>query len=75
MSFPPQGAGIELHRSDLANYECSTVPSYLLRFRTAGRLFQAQVAFGTHATHARRAEAQRILASLRAQPLTGTTSG
>ena len=38
MSFPPQSAGIALHRSDLANYECSTVPSYLIRFRTARRL-------------------------------------
>ena len=75
MSFPPQSAGIEFHRSDLANYECSTVPNYLIRFRTAGRLFQAQVAFGAHATHARRAQALRILTSLRAQPLTHTTSG
>jgi hypothetical protein len=75
MSFPPQSAGVEFHRSDLANYECSTVPNYLIRFRTAGRLFQAQVAFGTHTTHARRAEALRILASLRAQSLTDTTSG
>jgi len=75
MSFPPQSAGIELHRSDLANYECSTVPNYLIRFKTAGRLFQAQVAFGAHPTHARRAEALRILTNLRAQPLTDTRSG
>jgi len=74
MSFPTQSAGIALRRSELANYECSTVPSYLIRFRTAGRLFQAQVAFGAHATRARRAEALRILASLRAKPLTVTTS-
>lgn len=69
MSFPPQSAGITLRRSELANYECSTVPNYLIRFQTAGRLFQAQVAFGTHATHTRRAEALHILASLRARPL------
>ncbi len=75
MSFPSQSAGIALHRSDLANYECSTVPNYLIRFRAAGRLFQAQVAFGTHATRARRAEALRVLSSLRAKPLTDTTSG
>ena len=75
VSFPPQSAGINLYRSDLANYECSTVPSYLIRFRTAGRLFQAQVALGTHATHARRAEALRILTSLRARPLSDATSG
>lgn len=75
MSFPPQSAGIELHRSDLGNYECSTVPTYLIRFSTAGRLFQAQVALGTHATPARRAEALRILTSLRAQPLTEHDAG
>lgn len=75
MSFPPQSAGIALQRSDLANYECSTVPNYLIRFRTAGRLFQAQVAFGARATRARRAEALRILTSLHAKPLTNTTPG
>ncbi len=73
MSFPPLSAGIALHRGDLANYECSTVPSYLIRFRTAGRLFQAQVAFGAHATRARRAEALRILSGLRAKPLADAT--
>ncbi len=75
MSFPPQSGGIALHRSDLANYECSTVPTYLIRFRTAGRLFQAQVAFGAHATRARRAEVLLILASLRAKAVTDNTPG
>jgi hypothetical protein len=75
MSFPSQSAGIALRRSDLANYECSTVPNYLIRFKTAGRLFQAQVAFGTHATRARRAEALQILSSLHAKPLADTTPG
>jgi len=75
MSFPPQSAAIKLHRSDLGNYECSTVPNYLIRFSTAGRLFQAQVALGPHATPARRAEALQILTSLRVRPGTDTTPG
>ncbi len=69
IAFPAQSSGFTLARSGLRNYDCSTVPSYLLRFRSAGRLFQAQLAFGAHATQARRAEALRILSALRIQPL------
>ena len=69
IAFPPQSSGFRLVRSELRNYECSTVPSYIVPFKAAGRLFQAQLAFGASATQARRAEALRILAGLRVQPL------
>lgn len=74
VSFPPQSSGFTLPKSELRNYECSTVPSYIVRFRSAGRLFQAQLAFGERATQARRAEALQILSGLRVQPL-GAKSG
>lgn len=71
IDFPPQSSGFKLPRSELRNYECSTVPSYIVRFRSSGRLFQAQLAFGANATPARRAEALRILSGLHVQPLGG----
>lgn len=67
----PSGADFSSAPSNLvlpqgikAAYECWLVPSYLLRFRVAGRLFQAQVAFGNKAGPQRRAQALRILNSL-----------
>jgi hypothetical protein len=74
ISFPPQRSGFKLARGEPRNYECSTVPSYIVRFRSAGRLFQAQLAFGARATQARRAEVLQILSDLRVQPL-GAKSG
>ncbi|HLM85369.1 MAG TPA: hypothetical protein VK272_04180 [Solirubrobacteraceae bacterium] len=68
MEFPPQSAGFKLERRDLGNYECSTVPSYLIRFRASGRLFQVTLAFGAHAAASLRARATRILDDLRIQP-------
>jgi hypothetical protein len=56
---------LALSQGTKAAYECWLVPSYLLRFRAAGRLFQAQVAFGSKASAQRRAEALRILNSLK----------
>lgn len=70
MEFPPQSAGFKLQRANLGNYECSAVPSYLLRFRAAGRLFQVSLAFGAHATASRRAQATHILSDLQIQPIT-----
>jgi len=65
MTFPPQSAGFKLSPSDFGNYECSSLPSYLVRFKAAGRLFQATVAFGAHTPAARRAQALQILADLK----------
>jgi hypothetical protein len=56
--------------TDSGNYECWMVPTYLIRFRAAGRLFQAQVALGPHATPRRRAQALRVLDSIRVQTST-----
>jgi hypothetical protein len=64
-AFPPRTAHARLRARDLGRYECWRVPSYLLRFRAAGRAFQLHVAFGPRATAARRAEVLRAVDSLR----------
>jgi hypothetical protein len=64
-AFPPRPAHARLRARDLGRYECWRVPSYLLRFRAAGRAFQLHVAFGPRATAARRAEVLRAIDSLR----------
>jgi hypothetical protein len=69
MEFPPQSAGFTLKRRDLANYECWTVPGYLMRFTAAGRLFQVHVAFGPGVSGSRRAQALLILRRLRIRRL------
>lgn len=67
MGFTPQSRGIVIPRGHPRNYECSAAPSYIVRFNTAGRLMQATLAFGSHATASRRAEATRILTEMRAE--------
>jgi hypothetical protein len=74
MAFPAQSTGFRLRRGDLADYECWTVPSYLMRFSAAGRLFQVHLAFGASATANRRAQALRILSSLRVRALAQSIS-
>jgi hypothetical protein len=64
-AFPPRPPHFALPRRALGNYECWHVPSYSLRFRAAGRPFQAHVAFGPRAGAARRAQVLRALDSLR----------
>ena len=64
-AFPPRPAHFTLPRRALGNYECWRIPSYLIRFRAAGRPFQMEVAFGPHAGPARRAQTLRALDSLR----------
>jgi hypothetical protein len=63
--FPPRPAHFALPRRALGPYECWRVPSYLIRFRAAGRPFQMHVAFGPHAGAAQRARVLRALDSLR----------
>lgn len=63
--LPPRPAHFALRRSDLSTFECWRVPSYLIRFRAAGRALQVHVALGARATAARRAEVLRALDSLR----------
>jgi hypothetical protein len=75
MAFPPQPRTFALRAGDRANYECWTTPTYLLRFRAAGRLFQLQVALGARVAVARRAQVLRILDSLKIQMLTGRSAG
>jgi hypothetical protein len=65
---PPKPGAFTLNSRELANYECWSVPTYLIRFHAAGRLFQLHVALGAHATPTRRAQVLRILDSLRFQP-------
>jgi hypothetical protein len=59
--FPPLSSGFSLKRRDLANYECWRVPSYLMRFTAARRLFQVHVAFGAGVTASRRSQALLVL--------------
>jgi hypothetical protein len=67
-AFPPKPAAFTLpgHPS---NYECWTVPSYMIRFRAAGRLFQAHIALGPHVSASRWAQALQVMGSLRVQAL------
>jgi hypothetical protein len=67
--FPRRPAHFALRRSALATYECWRAPSYLIRFRDADRPFQLHVALGGRASPARRAQALRVLDSLRFEPL------
>ena len=53
--------------TSFARYECLG-PSYMLRFRQAGRFFQIHIAFGKRAGGATRATALRILDSLQVRP-------
>lgn len=68
-AFPPRPTHARLAARDLGRYECWRVPSHLLRFRAADRAFQLHVAFGPHASAARRAEVLRVVDSLRIAPL------
>jgi hypothetical protein len=62
--FPPRPRHFRL--TGFARYECMG-PSYLLRFRAAGRYFQVHVVLGPRATAATRAAAVRILDSFGAR--------
>jgi hypothetical protein len=68
-AFPPRPAHFSLERRALGNYECWRVPSYLIRFRDAGRAFQVHVALGPRAGPARRTQVLAVLDSLRFSPL------
>lgn len=62
--FPERGERFVLDEATLANYECSVVPSYLIRFQDADRFFQLHVAFGPEASPSPRSEVLRALQSL-----------
>lgn len=64
-TFPSRPAHFSLDQRALGNYECWRVPSYLIRFRDAGRAFQVHVALGTRAGPARRAQVLAALDGLR----------
>ncbi|MGH2681608.1 MAG: hypothetical protein ACRDIX_00050 [Actinomycetota bacterium] len=64
VEFPDRPEFFELDPATLANYECSVVPSYLIRFRDAGRAFQVHVAFGPEASESLGPEVLRALESL-----------
>jgi hypothetical protein len=64
-AFPPRPAQFSLDRRALGNYECWRVPSYLIRFRDAGRAFQVHVALGARASRSRRAQVLATLDGLR----------
>jgi hypothetical protein len=62
--FPARPERFALDPATFANYECSAVPSHLLRFREAGRSFQVHVSFGPDASGTVQQEVLRALASL-----------
>jgi hypothetical protein len=62
--FPPRPERFELDRQTLGVYECSTVPSYVIRFREAVRFFQVHVAFGPDASDSLEPEVLGALDSL-----------
>jgi hypothetical protein len=68
--FPPRPAHFALSASSYANYECMG-PSYLVRFRDAGREFQAEVYIGARADASTRAATLSALDSLRISRLAG----
>jgi len=69
-SFPPRPAHFALSASSYANYECMG-PSYLVRFRDAGRELQAEIYIGARADASTRAVALSALDSLRISRLAG----
>jgi hypothetical protein len=62
--FPRRPDRFTLNRDTLAAYECSTVPSYLIRFQDAGRFFQVHAAFGPGALASLEQDVLRALQSL-----------
>jgi hypothetical protein len=64
-AFPPRPAHFALRARQLGTFECWRVPSYLIRFRAAGRAVPVHVALGRSAGAARRAQVLRVLDSLR----------
>lgn len=62
--FPPRPKRLKL--TGFAQYECLG-PSYMIRFREAGRFFQIHVAFGRRVGAATRGTALRVLDSFNAR--------
>jgi hypothetical protein len=62
--FPVRPEHFELDESTRGAYECSTVPSYLVRFQENDRYFQVHVAFGPEASESLRPEVLRALESI-----------
>jgi hypothetical protein len=70
--FPRQPARFRLRGLTPQRFECSdNRPTYMLRFRSHGRFFQAQIAFGRDASAETKAETLRSLSSLRVGFRTG----
>ena len=63
-AFPPRSKRFAL--THFERFECLG-PSYLLRFRQAGRYFQIHVSLGAHTTRATRAAVLQVLDSFSAR--------
>ena len=66
--FPRRPTRFRLDRSTYRTYECSAISSYMIRFRDAGREFQAQVYLGVRASGRTRSKLLSVLDSLKVQP-------
>jgi hypothetical protein len=62
--LPARPEHFDLDPGTLGQYECSTVPSYMIRFQDAGRSFQVHVALGPEAPDSVGPEFMRALGSL-----------
>jgi streptogramin lyase len=67
--FRRRPARFRLDRSTYLTYECSAIPSYMIRFGDAGREFQVQVYLGAGASARTRAMLLAVLDSLKVQPI------
>jgi hypothetical protein len=66
--FPVRPEHFELDESTYAQYECSLVPSYLIRFQDQDRYFQVHVALGPEASESLAPEVLRALESIEVGP-------
>lgn len=64
VDFPERPESFALDPATLGTYECSLVPSYLIRFQEHGRFFQVHVALGSEASESLGPEVMRSLESL-----------
>jgi hypothetical protein len=70
-AFPEHPARFALRRRDRGRLECWGIPTYLLRFRGAGRAFQIHVALGPRAGATARRRALAVLDSVRVTGVPG----
>jgi hypothetical protein len=64
VTFLREGEPLNLDEAALGTYECSAVPSYLVRIYRAGRFFQVHAAFGPKASASLRSQVEGALSTI-----------